>query len=47
VGEGGEIERSEIEPGEGFVSAYASADRDPSPPSMLRISGTLSREERG
>ena len=30
VGEGSEIERSEIEPGEGSVSAFANTDRDPS-----------------
>src|ERR1700730_2832555 len=47
VGEGGSIERSEIETGEGYG---LSIERDPSSPSMLRISGTFShkgrREER-
>src|SRR5260370_17302681 len=33
LGEGGEIERSEIEPGEGSVSA----DRDPSPALASRV----------
>jgi hypothetical protein len=33
--------------GEGSVSALSLAERDPHPPTMLRISGTLSRKGRG
>jgi len=47
VGEGGEIEQSEIEPGEGYVSAFANADRYPSPGEHLTMLATLSHKGRG
>jgi hypothetical protein len=44
AGEGGEIERSEIEPGEGLRSIV---EKDPSPGFSLTLETTLSRKGRG